>query len=93
MIECMFRNVEIGMDRDVNAVTIREEGKESIKNSLTAQEKIRNRINIKNKIKWTRGDMRFSLFSGNRKRKPHFKIVRFRWGACHGIRKVRLLSS
>ena len=47
---------------------------------LTAQEKIRNRMNIKNK---TAGHAEIACFSfalkGNRAGSPHFKIVRFKW--------------
>ena len=47
---------------------------------LTAQEKIRNRMNIKNK---TAGHVGIACFSfalkGNRAGSPHFKIVRFKW--------------
>ena len=45
---------------------------------LTAQEKIRNRINIKNKTAGHAGIACFSFaLKGNRAGSPHFKIVRF----------------
>ena len=47
---------------------------------LTAQEKIRNRINIKNKTAGHAGIACFSFaLKGNRAGSPHFKIVRFKW--------------
>ena len=47
---------------------------------LTAQEKIRNRMNIKNKTAGHAGIACFSFaLKGNRAGSPHFKIVRFKW--------------
>ena len=47
---------------------------------LTAQEKIRNRINIKNKTAGHAGIACFSFaLKGNRAGSSHFKIVRFKW--------------
>ena len=47
---------------------------------LTAQEKIRNRMKIKNKTAGHAGIACFSFaLKGNRAGSPHFKIVRFKW--------------
>ena len=47
---------------------------------LTAQEKIRNRMKIKNKTVGHAGIACFSFaLKGNRAGSPHFKIVRFKW--------------
>ncbi len=47
---------------------------------LTAQEKIRNRMNLKNKTAGHAGMACFSFaLKGNRAGSPHFKIVRFKW--------------
>ena len=65
---------------------------------LTAQEKIRNRMKIKNKTAGHAGIACFSFaLKGNRAGSPHFKIVRFKWwehvtSFLFGTKKVRTLS-